>query len=73
MSEALSNRDEIFLTMKQAGKPLTRGEIVEATRIPRSTVYDNLVALMGNGAVEKEKDKKTPGPGRACITWRTLT
>jgi len=33
--------------------PLTRGEITNLTRIPRTTVYDTLMNLLLSGTIEK--------------------
>ncbi|MHA1707968.1 MAG: helix-turn-helix domain-containing protein [Candidatus Heimdallarchaeaceae archaeon] len=46
--------ENLLLDLLEKKGPLTRGELVNLTQIPRSTLYDNLAKLISKGLVEKK-------------------
>ncbi|MHA1302419.1 MAG: ArsR family transcriptional regulator [Candidatus Heimdallarchaeaceae archaeon] len=54
--------DDLILSILAEKGPLTRGELVRITKIPRSTLYDNLARLIEEKLVLKEPvPRKTRG------------
>ena len=46
--------ENLLLNLIAENGPLTRGELVSLTQIPRSTLYDNLAKLILEGRIKKE-------------------
>lgn len=46
--------ENLLISLIADNGPLTRGQIVSMTHIPRSTLYDNLAKLINKGVVKKE-------------------
>lgn len=54
--------EKLLLNLLAEHGPLTRNELVKLTKLPRSTLYDNLVKLIDRGLVKKESlPRKTRG------------
>ena len=49
---------------------MNRKTICRKTKLPRTTVFDNLTALLRQGLVEKMSYKGTRTSGRPEIFWR---
>jgi len=52
--EEIANLDEVLLKLLGLYGNLTRDQLVEFTRIPRTSIYDTLKKLMIQGKVAKE-------------------
>ena len=46
--------DNLLISLLADNGPLTRGQLVSMTHIPRSTLYDNLAKLISRGVIQKE-------------------
>jgi len=46
--------ENLLLNLLEEHGPLTRGELVSLTHIPRSTLYDNLAKMITKGLIIKE-------------------
>lgn len=46
--------DNLLINLLADNGPLTRGQLVSMTHIPRSTLYDNLAKLISRGVIRKE-------------------
>ena len=58
----------LIKTLKNGG-PLTRRDLVKELKIPRTTIYDNLVKLQKRRLIEKFS--RTDGKrGRPLIFWK---
>ena len=55
--------DEFLLEILERTGGITRDKLVQATRIPRTTLYDNLAKLISQGKVTKKylRNKKKQG------------
>jgi predicted transcriptional regulator len=46
--------ENLLLNLLEEHGPLTRGQLVSLTHIPRSTLYDNLAKMITKGLIVKE-------------------
>ena len=46
--------ENLLINLLEENGPLTRGELVDLTHIPRSTLYDNLAKMISRGLIIKE-------------------
>ncbi|MBY9000655.1 MAG: hypothetical protein KGD64_07060 [Candidatus Heimdallarchaeota archaeon] len=46
--------ENLLISLLSDNGPLTRGQLVSMTHIPRSTLYDNLTKLITKGNIRKE-------------------
>ena len=67
--ENIGNNTDIvvFKTLREHNR-LTRSELKEITRIPRSTLYDSLSRLILKGLVRKYPEKRAT-PGRPKVYY----
>jgi len=61
--------DDLLLDILEQHGSLTRGEIVELTKIPRSTLYDNLTRLIKERRIIKESVPRSTR-GRPKVVFR---
>ncbi|MEE9410623.1 MAG: ArsR family transcriptional regulator [Candidatus Heimdallarchaeota archaeon] len=61
--------ENLLLNLLSEHGPLTRGELVSHTHIPRSTLYDNLAKLINEGLIKKESIPRTTR-GRPKVLFR---
>lgn len=61
--------DETILHILKSTGDMTRNDLVEATGIPRSTLYDALLRLMLKGKVTKYSERIN-GPGRPKVFFK---
>ena len=61
--------DSLLIDILSKYGPLTRGELVELTKIPRSTMYDNLARLISLERVIKESVPRSTR-GRPKVVFR---
>ncbi len=64
-----TNTPQMLLQLLEMNEELLRSEIVRLTKIPRSTVYDNLVKLENKGLVKRENRKLDRTLGRSNTFW----
>lgn len=67
MSQDMSSLDSNVLSILKQQGPITRGQLVKKTGIPRSTLYDSLFRLILKGLVRKYPDKSHTSRGRPQV------
>ena len=67
LSQDMSSLDTSVLNILKKQGPVTRGQLVKKTGIPRSTLYDSLFRLMLKGLVKKFPDKSHTARGRPQV------
>ena len=63
--------ENLLLNLLDEHGPLTRGELVSLTHIPRSTLYDNLAKLISKGLIQKESIPRDTR-GRPKVLFKIL-
>ncbi len=66
-TQEISSLDASVLNILKQQGPITRGQLVKKTGIPRSTLYDSLVRLMLKELVKKFSDSTHVSRGRPQI------
>lgn len=61
--------EKILAVLLVSPKGITRTEICEIIKIPRTTVYDNLVKLQKQGRIEKFS-RSSGRRGRPIVLWK---
>lgn len=75
MSSDLEKRDfftplqNSLITILENNGPITRRELVKTLKIPRTTIYDNLLKLQKKKMIEKFS-RNNGRRGRPLVFWR---
>ncbi|MHA1990502.1 MAG: helix-turn-helix domain-containing protein [Candidatus Hodarchaeales archaeon] len=67
LPQDMSSLDSNVLSILKQQGPITRGQLVKKTGIPRSTLYDSLFRLILKGLVRKYPDKSHTARGRPQV------
>jgi len=67
----LGCKEHFLFNILRKNGPLTRDQLVDLSKIPRTTIYDNLEKLISKDIVEKYERKISVGPGRALVFFES--
>jgi len=70
MEDYIDLEDHLYEILITNG-PMTRGELVKQTNIPRTTIYDNLVKLMLKGIITRIS-QSTGRRGRPNVYFKAI-
>ncbi|OLS19036.1 MAG: hypothetical protein HeimC3_47610 [Candidatus Heimdallarchaeota archaeon LC_3] len=73
LTQDISSLDASVLNILKKQGPITRGQLVKKTGIPRSTLYDSLFRLMLKGLVKKFPDRTNVSRGRPQVFFEANT